>query len=235
MKAEKICGFDHSVSLSVSKTSIKIYRAGGKSRDWCFLSPAWCCRGLFLSGCRGQDCLLGTLVALCRREGGKRKSGTQQHTRTHRHISSTLKRNSMPAPVDICFHRCAHPMWLRLALHTHRAMLRWCANTGCWGISVRRKEQLCCLGADGNDDESLKRRKQVKEKTRGMEEASYARKFIRLIYCKLFTDTSLRKTGIIWRTCRLSSAVWYSKENGEITWKDWSKPHMGIVFFFFFF
>lgn len=24
----------------------------------------------------------------------------------------------MPAPVDICFHRCAHPMWLRLALHT---------------------------------------------------------------------------------------------------------------------
>lgn len=129
MKAEKICGFDHSVSLSVSKTSIKIYRAGGKSRDWCFLSPAWCCRGLFLSGCRGQDCLLGTLVALCRREGGKRKSGTQQHTRTHRHISSTLKRNSMPAPVDICFHRCAHPMWLRLALHTHRAMLRWCANT----------------------------------------------------------------------------------------------------------
>lgn len=23
---------------------------------------------------------------------------------------STLKRNSMPAPVDICFRRCAHPM-----------------------------------------------------------------------------------------------------------------------------
>lgn len=148
MKPEKICGFDHSVSsLSVRKSSIKIYRAGGKSRDWCFLSPAWCRRGLFLSGCRGQACLLGTLVALCRREGGKRKSGAQPHTRarTHRHISSTLKRNSMPAPVDICFHRCAHPMWLRLALHTHRAMLRWCANTVGAGALVWDARNSCVV------------------------------------------------------------------------------------------
>lgn len=29
----------------------------------------------------------------------------------------TLKRNSMATPADICSHRCAHPMWLRLLPH----------------------------------------------------------------------------------------------------------------------
>lgn len=72
---------------------------------------------------------------------------------------STLKRNSMPAPVDICFHRCAHPMWLRLALHTPRATLHWYANTVGAGAWVWDAWSSCVVsGADGTDDESLTER-----------------------------------------------------------------------------
>lgn len=71
---------------------------------------------------------------------------------------STLKRNSMPAPEDICFHRCAHPMWLRLALRTHRAKPRWCAVAVGAGARVWNEKNSCCSGADGSDDESLSER-----------------------------------------------------------------------------
>lgn len=151
----------------------------------------------------------GNLSSSVQKRGREEK---EWHTATHKHTQTHKlhpKEEQHASPGGHLFSQVCSPNVIKIgATHplSNAALVR--QHCGCWGISVRRKEQLCCLGADGNDDESLKRRKQVKEKTRGMEEVSYARKFIRLIYCKqLFTDTSLRKTGIIWRTCRLSSAV----------------------------
>lgn len=70
---------------------------------------------------------IGTKVSIPHLTSSLYKSGEVCHTRhleDHQQIRdkevkeekkpiprfSNLKRNSMPAPVDICFHRCAHPM-----------------------------------------------------------------------------------------------------------------------------
>lgn len=121
----------------------------------------------------------GNLSSSVQKRGREEK---EWHTAAHTHTQTHKlhpKEEQHASPGGHLFSQVCSPNVIKIgATHppSNAALVR--QHCGCWGISVRRKEQLCCLGADGNDDESLKRRKQVKEKTRGMEEASYARKFI---------------------------------------------------------
>lgn len=126
-------GMEDTVSLSsVNRTNIKISTAGNKPRDQCFLPPARCRCRLFLSGCWGWARPAENLRNSVQLRGMEMDEWQKAISRC-----STLKRNSMPAPVDICFHRCAHPMWLRLALHTTTTTPQKC----CLGTP-----KLCVLG-----------------------------------------------------------------------------------------
>lgn len=51
---------------------------------------------------------------------------------------------------------------------------------GCWGMGVRRVEQLCCFGADGTDDVSLSERGNSNQ--RNMENVEERKKSLYVIW-----------------------------------------------------
>ncbi|TNN76003.1 hypothetical protein EYF80_013766 [Liparis tanakae] len=69
--------------------------------------------GFVRDSCRKITFITYALRKLCAEEGDERdEEEDEEEEWWWRAIRRrfTLKRNSMPAPVDICFHRCAHPM-----------------------------------------------------------------------------------------------------------------------------
>lgn len=124
---EELCVFDRTFSLSsVSRTNIKINRHWGKA--WGSVLPAPCLMPLWALPVWESG--PGLPAGDWNSEGRRGAEEDERWISTRRR--STLKRNSMQAPVDICFHRCAHPVWLRLALHTPPKQC--CADTtALWG------------------------------------------------------------------------------------------------------
>lgn len=116
----------------------------------------------FLSGYKRQVCHAGDLESHLHNRGKE-----LEEEKNSIPPFSNLKRNSMPAPVDICFHRCAHPMWLRLAPHTLWATLPWYTKCVQQGMSVRCAEQLCHFATDGTDDEQKSERKKWRDGREG--------------------------------------------------------------------
>lgn len=198
LEAEKLHGFDHTFSLSsVSRTCIKIYRAGGKAWGPVFpvpcLMPPWALP-VWVSG---PGLPAGNLSNSVPKRGREREGVAESHTQTLH-----PKEEQHASPSGHLFSQVCSPNVIKIgATHppSNVALVR--QHRGCWGMGVRREEQLCCFGADGNDDESLSgkgrskwRRKREVRRRRVMRESSWG----------LFATNNclekhkLRRMGLFW-------------------------------------
>lgn len=144
---EKLFIFDHTFSLSsVSRTNIKINRAGGKAGGP--VLPAPLPEAAVGSSCLGvgaRSALLGTWETLSRGGGGG--GVAESHPQTLH-----PKEEQHASPGGHLFSQVCSPNVIKIgAALVHQ-------RCGCRGTGVRRVEQLWRFGADGADDESLTER-----------------------------------------------------------------------------
>lgn len=97
------------------------------------------------------------------REGGGGGGVAESHTQTLH-----PKEEQHASPGGHLFSQVCSPNVIKIgAAHppSNAALVR--QHCGCWGMGVRREEQLCCFGADGTGDESLSERRKSQWRRRG--------------------------------------------------------------------
>lgn len=149
---KKQFGFDRTFPLSsLSRTCIKIYRAGGNSLGYSVscLPP---------DAAMGSSCLgAGARPArwepeeLCSGEGRGEKAGGVAKS----HAQTLLPKEEQHAgPGGHLFSQVCSPNVIKIGATYPRSVAATARqHHGCWGTGVRREERLCCFRADGNDDD----------------------------------------------------------------------------------